>query len=79
SVMAANNETGVVQPIGDLADIAHASGALMHTDAIQGWLHIPLDVGDLGVDALSIAGHKVGGPVGLGALYLKTRTPIRPR
>ena len=79
SVMAANNETGVVQPIGDLADIAHAYGALMHSDAIQGWLHIPLDVGDLGVDALSVAGHKVGGPVGLGALYLKTRTPIRPR
>lgn len=79
SIMLANNETGVVQPISELARVAHAHGALFHTDAIQGYLHIPFDVADLGVDALSIAGHKIGGPVCTGALYLKTRTPLRPR
>lgn len=79
SIMLANNETGVVQPIRELARVAHAHGALFHTDAIQGYLHIPFDVADLGVDALSIAGHKIGGPVCTGALYLKSRTPLRPR
>ena len=79
SIMLANNETGVIQPIAELASIAHASGALFHTDAVQGWLHTPFDVAELGVDALSVAGHKIGGPVGIGALYLKARTPLRPR
>lgn len=79
SIMFANNETGVIQPVRALSDVAHAHGAVYHADAVQGWLHVPFDVADLGVDALSIAGHKVGGPVGIGALYLKGRTPIRPR
>ena len=79
SVMLANNETGVVQPIKDLAAIAHKHGALFHSDAIQGYLHIPFDVNELGVDAMSACGHKIGGPVASGALYLKTRTPLRPR
>ena len=79
SVMLANNETGVVQPIRELASIAHDHGAFFHSDAIQGYLHIPFDVNELGVDAMSVAGHKIGGPVASGALYLKSRTPLRPR
>lgn len=79
SIMLANNETGVVQPIAELAAVAHKAGAYFHSDAIQGYLHLPFDVAGLGVDALSVAGHKIGGPVATGALYLKTRTPLRPR
>ncbi len=79
SVMRANNETGVVQPVRALAAASHAHGARFHTDAIQGYLHVPFDVDELGADALSIAGHKVGGPVASGALYLRARTPLRPR
>ena len=79
SIMVANNETGVVQPIRELAAAAHTVGALFHTDAIQGYLHIPLDVTELGVDAMSVAAHKIGGPVASGALYLKNRAPLRPR
>ena len=79
SIMLANNETGVVQPIHELACVAHEHGAMFHTDAVQGWMHIPFDVNELGVDALSLAGHKVGGPVGIGVLYLRSRTPLRPR
>ena len=79
SIMLANNETGVVQPVGDAARLAHAAGALVHTDAVQGWLHIPVDVTDLDVDALSLAGHKVGGPVGIGALYIRPRIAVAPQ
>lgn len=79
SIMLANNETGVVQPIREAARIARSHGARIHTDAIQGYLHVPIDVDDLGVDALSLAGHKVGACVSSGALYLRSRTPLRPR
>lgn len=79
SVMLANNETGVIQPVADLARVAHAAGARFHMDAIQGYLHIPIDVDELGVDALTLAGHKVGAPVSIGALYLRSRTPLRPQ
>lgn len=79
SVMLANNETGVIQPISGLAAIAHEAGAHIHVDAIQGYLHVPIDVDELAVDALSIAGHKVGAPVSIGALYLRSRTPLRPQ
>lgn len=77
SIMLANNETGVIQPIQELAARTHAHGARFHTDAVQGWLHAPFDVQELDVDALSVAGHKVGAPVGIGALYLKNRVPLR--
>lgn len=79
SIMLANNETGAVQPVADLVHVAHDAGARFHTDAIQGYLHIPIDVRALGVDALSMAAHKVGGPVSTGALWLKSRTPLRPQ
>lgn len=75
SVMAANNETGVVQPLGRIAPVAHAAGALMHTDAVQAFGRIPLALDD--VDAVSIAAHKIGGPLGIGALVIRSRVPFR--
>jgi cysteine desulfurase len=78
SVMYANNEVGTVQPIAELAALARAQGIPFHTDAVQaaGWL--PLDVKALGVDALSISGHKLGAPKGCGVLYTRGRTRIEP-
>jgi cysteine desulfurase len=74
----ANNEIGTVQPIRELAAIAHAAGVPFHTDAVQaaGWL--PLNVAELGVDAMSISGHKLGAPQGVGALFLRGRLTIEP-
>lgn len=79
SVMFANNETGAMQPVAALAQAVHGVGAMFHTDAIQGYLHAPLDVTELSIDALSLAGHKVGAPVSIGALYLKRGTPFSPQ
>ncbi len=76
SVMYANNETGVVMPVADLARAAKARGAIFHTDAVQAFGRIPLDLAD--VDAVSIAAHKLGGPVGVGALVVRSRVPLRP-
>ena len=71
SVMHANNEIGTIQPIAELAAVAHEKGALFHTDAVQSAGKIPVDVRALGVDMLTIAGHKFYGPKGTGALWLK--------
>src|SRR6476659_6413996 len=71
SVMHANNEIGTIQPIAELAAIAHERGALFHTDAVQSAGKIAIDVKALGVDLLTIAGHKFYGPKGTGALWLK--------
>ena len=78
SVMHGNNEIGTVNPIAELAEIAHEGGALMHTDAAQTVGKIPFDVHALGVDAASFSSHKIYGPKGFGALYLKKRTPFAP-
>lgn len=78
SVMAANNEVGTVQPLDDVVRLAHEKGAYVHTDAVQAFGHVPFSVGELGVDAASLAAHKLGGPVGIGALYLRARTPLEP-
>ena len=71
SVMHANNEVGTIQPIAEIAEIAHRSGALMHSDCAQSVGKIPVNVDDLGVDLLSIAGHKLYAPKGIGALYIR--------
>lgn len=77
SVMYANNETGVIQPIDELAGLAHEVGALFHTDAVQAFARVPLQLEK--VDAVSIAGHKIGAPIGIGALLLRPRIPLKPR
>ena len=78
SVMMANNETGVVHPVEEIGKIAGEANVLFHTDAVQAAAKVPIDVRQIGCDALSISGHKIHAPQGVGALYVKKGTRLQP-
>lgn len=78
SIMHANNEVGTMQPVKELCKIAHEAGALFHTDAVQAAGKIPVNVKDLGVDLMSMSSHKINGPKGVGALYVRSGLEIMP-
>jgi cysteine desulfurase len=78
SIGMANNEIGTIQDIKKLSEIIHSYGAIFHTDAVQAFGHIPIDVEDMGIDILSASGHKIGAPKGIGILYKRNGTEINP-
>ena len=78
SVMFANNETGILQPVAEIAEIAHAHGALFHCDAVQGAGKLPLDAARIGADFISLSAHKLGGPPGIGALVVSDAAGLTP-
>ena len=78
TIMHANNETGTLQPLAEIAEIAHRHGVLVHTDAAQSGGKIPVGVEDLGVDLLTVAGHKLYAPKGIGALYVRRGVQLEP-
>lgn len=78
SVMAANNETGVVQPLEMIAAMARGAGALLHVDAVQAFKKMPINFGLLGCDMMTVAAHKIGGPIGVGALVIRDGLVVEP-
>lgn len=78
SIMSANNEIGTIQPIEQIGRVARSKGVLFHTDAVQAFMHIPINVNRLSVDMMSVSGHKFGGPKGVGFLYIREGTDILP-
>lgn len=76
SIMTANNEIGTIQPIAEIGKIAHEHGVLFHTDAVQAFGHIPIDVEEMQIDMLSASGHKINAPKGIGALYIRKGVKI---
>lgn len=78
SIMAANNEVGTIQPIEEIGKICREKGVLFHTDAVQAFGHMPLDVNKMNIDLLSLSAHKINGPKGSGALYIRRGLGLRP-